>query len=264
MLLLVLAVAGGLVAGRVRHPAGGHGAVPHLRRLELVVVGLGLALLASLVDGDASVLFDALSIAVLATFAGLNRGVTGVAVVGVGLVLNLGAVVLNNGMPVRGDALVSAGVVERPELARHREPAPRHVETDADNVPWLGAIVPVSALHTVVTFGDLILLAGLADAARDLSRRRARLPEVDDGDEELWPAGVPRPAAPSGPEAEDQAPATTEASADQDWGAAPSGAPESGSQCSANPLRRTALDMDFWKDAALPPSPAHLAARQDK
>lgn len=259
MVLLVLAAAGGLIAGRVRRPTGGHGAVPHVRRVELVVVGVALALAASLLEGDLSVLCDALSIAVLAAFAGMNHATTGLAVVGVGLVLNLGAVVLNNGMPVRGGALVAADVVDRDELASHDEPDPRHLETDADNVPWLGAIVPVSLVHRVVSFGDLIILAGLADAARDLSRRRARLPAVD-GDDDLWRGAD----GPDGGRRPDQADATTAAKVDQDWGDAPSGAPESGSQCSAKPLDRAAVESEFWKDASLPPAPAHLAARHDR
>jgi hypothetical protein len=237
VVLLVLAAVGGLIAGRARPAVGGHVARAHLHRIELVLVGLVLAIVASLVHGDIGVLCDALSIAVLAGFAGVNRNLTGVAVVGVGLVLNLGAVVLNNGMPVRGEALVRAHVVRATELADHEEPPPRHLETDADAFGWLGSTVPVRAAHEVLSFGDLIVLVGLADAARDLGRRRRH------------GVGV----AP-----------TTAASVDQDWGAAPSGSAESGSQCSAKPEVSAADVTEFWKDAALPPSPAHLAARQDK
>lgn len=259
VVLLVLAAAGGFVAGRVRRPVGGHAALPHLRHLPLVVVGVVLAIGAALLDGDLAVLCDALSIAALAVFAGANRNITGVAVIGVGLVLNLAAVVLDNGMPVRPEALVSADVVDADELADHEVDPPRHLETDSDRFGWLGAVVPVPGLRQVVTFGDLMILVGLADAARDFGRRRSRAPEVDD--EELWPV----------PEAEradagtaDQPADTTAAKVDQDCGDAPSPSPESGDQCSAKPLRKTALDSEFWKDAALRPSPAHLAARHDK
>ena len=113
--------------------------------------------------------------------------------------------------------------------------------------------MPVPWLHQVVTFGDLLILVGLTDSARDFGRRRSRAPDVDD--DELWPV----------PDSEPDQPAdTTAAKVDQDWGDAPSPSPESGSQCSAKPLRKTAPDSDFWKDAALPPSPAHLAARHDR
>jgi hypothetical protein len=257
VVLLVLAAMGGLIAGRVRPAVGGHVARPHLRRLELVLVGIGLAIVASLVHGDLGVLCDALSIAVLAAFAGVNRNLTGVAVVGVGLVLNLGAVVLNNGMPVRGEALVRAHVVRADELGSHDEPPPRHLETDADAFAWLGSIVPVRAAHEVLSFGDLIVLAGLVDAARDLGRRRGRLPEVED-DDALWPLDGGDGGQAGG------VPPTTAASVDHDWGAAPKGSAESGSQCSAKPDISAADVTEFWKDAALPPSPAHLAARQDR
>lgn len=227
--------------------------------MELAVLGVALALLASVVHGDAAVLADALSIATLASFAGVNRSITGIAVVGVGLILNLGAVVLNNGMPVRGDALVDADVVTRAELADHDEPSPRHVETDADSFGWLGSIVPIGLTQEVVSFGDLIVLLGLADAAGDLGRRRSRVQGVSE-DDEPWPE--PPEDGPPG-----QAPggdATTAASVDQDCGDAPNGAAESGSQCSAKPETSAADVTEFWKEAALPPSPAHLAARHDK
>jgi hypothetical protein len=261
VVLLVLAAVGGLVAGRVRRPVGGHGALPHVHHVWLVVVGIVLAMGAALLDGDLAVLCDALSIAVLAAFAGANRNVTGIAVIGLGLVLNLAAVVLDNGMPVRPKALVQADVVEAHELADHEVGSPRHLETDSDAFGWLGAIVPIPGLRVVVTFGDLMILLGLADAARDFGRRRSPAPEVDD--DELWPVPESERVHPE-PTAQPEDEATNAASVDQDCGDAPSPSPESGDQCSAKPLRTTALDNEFWKDAALPPSPAHLAARHDR
>jgi hypothetical protein len=269
VVLVVLAAAGGLIAGRVRRPAGGHGAQAHLRLLPLVGAGLALGAAAVLLDGDLAVLCSALSIAVLAVFAGVNRNVTGLAVVGVGLVLNLAAVVLNNGMPVRAKALVASHAVRAGHVDADEVASPRHLETDADGYAWLGAIVPVRPVHDVVSFGDLIVVVGLFDAARELGRRRSRLPEVDDGDE-LFP--VPPEERPSGERPpEERTPgdqpgpaATTAAKDDHDWGAAPRPAPESGSQCSEKPFTSTADINEFWKDAALPPSPAHLAARHDR
>jgi hypothetical protein len=255
VVLLVLAAGGGLLAGRARRPAGGHGALPHLRLVVLVVVGLLLALLAVVVDGDLAVLSSALSIAVLAAFAGVNWSVTGLAVVGIGLVLNLAAVVLNNGMPVRAEALLDSHAVSEGPVRKDDVASPRHLETGADRFAWLGAIVPVPGIHDVVSFGDLIVLVGLFDAMRDLGRRRSRLPDVDESDE-LWPVPPAQPGPGSAP--------TTAAKVDQDWGAAPSPAPESGSQCSLKPLTTTADVNDFWREAALPPAPAHLAARHDR
>jgi hypothetical protein len=271
VVLLVLAAVGGAAAGRLRRPAGGHGARPHVVRWPLLAAGLALLLLASVTHDDTSVVSAALGLAVLAAFAGSSWQVTGLAVLGLGVVLNLAAVVLNNGVPVRPRALVQAHAATSENVGRHHLSDPRHLETDSDHYAWLGAIVPVPIVHEALSFGDLLVLVGLADAARDMARRRSRLPEVDEDDEDE--AG-PDPDA----DAEDgdthgddakpggaaQAEASTQAKVDQDWGTAPSGEAESGSQCSAKPVTTTADVMEFWKDAALAPSPAHLAARHDR
>ena len=239
----------GVVAGRLRSPAGGHGARPHLHDLALVAAG-GVALVASLVvpEGLATVA-RGLGFGALAAFGLRNRHVTGIAVAGLGALANLLCLVLNNGIPVRPEALVDAGVVPAAEVREHDLDEPHHLQTDADAFAWLGAVAPVSPTEQVLSFGDLLLLVGGFDALRDLARRRARPPQVDDDDGGLAPG---------------QAEATTQASADHDCGTAPSGEAESGSQCAAKPELTTAEAMEFWRDAAVAPSPAHLAARHDR
>jgi hypothetical protein len=227
----------------------------------LLAGALALFLLSALTHDDISVVTLALALGVLAAFAGWNWQVTGLAVLGLGVVLNLAAVVLNNGVPVRPRALVQAHAATAHDVGSHHLRDPRHLETDADRFGWLGAVVPVPIVHEALSFGDLLVLVGLTDAARDLARRRARLPEVDEDDEVTGPD----PDAEDGDgEAQPEVEATTPASADQDCGTAPSADAESGSQCSAKPETTTADVMEFWKDAALAPSPAHLAARQSK
>ena len=248
MVLLVLVAATGVVAGWLRRPAGGHGARPHLHHLWLLALGVALVVASLEVPDSASVLTRAAGVTLLAAFAGANRTVTGIAVAGLGVVLNLAALVLNNGIPVRQEALVEADAVEVDELAAYEADEPYHVQTGADGFAWLGAVVPVAATGQVLSFGDLLVLVGAFDVLRDAARRRARLPEVDEGSEP--------------PEAQDEA--TTQAKVDQDWGTAPSGAPESGSQSSAKSDLAAAEAREFWRDAAVSPSPAHLAARQDK
>lgn len=257
MVLLVLAAAGGALVGRLRRPTGGHGARPHLRNWTLLAAGVALLLVAALLHGDASLLAYAGGLALVTGFAGSNLGVTGVAVVGLGVVLNLAGAVLNNGVPVRPRALVQAHAATPADVARHDLRDPRHLETPSDGYPWLGAIVPVPGVHDVVTFGDLLVLVGLADVAREVARRRSPLPAVDEDDEDdlLDPPPGDDGAQPA---------ATTQASVDHDWGAAPSGDAESGSQCSAKPVTTAADTMEFWRDAALAPSPAHLAAHHDR
>lgn len=267
-MLLVVAVLGGLVAGLLRPRAGGHGARPHLHQPVLVGAGLGLLVASALVEGDIATVTGALGLAALLTFVGVNRSVTGLLVLGLGLLANLAALVLNNGMPVRPDALVEADVVERSELADHDLRGLRHLETDADAFDWLGAIVPVPLARQVVSFGDLLVLVGLTDAVRDLARRRSRVHPVErsggTADDDAGADGVEDGGAGRASPGDDGYDATTQAKVDHDWGAAPSDAPESGSQYSEKP-ETTAADVSaFWSDSSVTPSPAHLAARHDK
>ena len=252
MLLLVVVLAAGALAGVVRRPAGGHGARPHLGLLPVLVAGALLVAASLVVPDGVAVVVRGLGFGALAWFALRNRGATGVAVAGLGAVANLAALVLNNGVPVRAEALVDAGVTTAAEVRDHQLDEPYHLQEEQDAFAWLGAVVPVRATDQVLSFGDLLLLVGAFDTVRELARRRTRLPAVpdDDLDDDL----EDRP---------DQG-SSTQASADQDWGAAPSGDADSGSQCSAKRELTTAEAMDFWKDAAISPSPAHLAARQHK
>ncbi len=246
MVLLVIALGGGLAAGLLRRPIGGHSARSHLRHPELLAAGAVLLVASGPLEGDAAVLAYCFSMAAVACFAGINRHSTGLLVLGVGVVLNLVGLVLNNGLPVRPEALVRADRVEAEELATFEPDAPRHLETDADSLPWLGAIVPVGFAGQVVSFGDLIALVGLVDATRDLARRRSRAPRhLDLGDDGYWEA-------------------IGDASADQDWGDAPSGVAVSGSQYSANPDRPTAETMEFWREAEAERSLTRFAARHDR
>jgi hypothetical protein len=258
VLLLVAVVVAAVAGGLLRRPAGGHGARPHLRHLPALVAGGGLLAASVVVPDGAATVVRGLGFAGMAWFAGRNRDVTGVAVAGLGAVANLAGIVLNNGVPVRAEALVDAGVAPAAQVREHELDEPYHLQQESDRFAWLGAVVPVSPTEQVLTFGDLLILVGAFDTLRDLSRRRARLPHpAEGGDADGTADGEPT-------DEDDAQPDSTQASADQDWGAAPSGSAESGSQCSEKRDLTTAEAMDFWKDAAISPSPAHLAARHDK
>lgn len=174
MVLLAVAVVGGLAAGLLRRPVGAHGTRLHLSRLPLLAVGAFGSALSQLLDGDVATLALGASLSALLAFVAANSHVTGVLVIGCGLLLNLVAVVLNNGMPVRGSALVRAGVVEPEELPTTGFAGPRHLETGTDRLGVLGDVLPVPFAREVLSFGDLIVVAGAADAVRDLARRRRR------------------------------------------------------------------------------------------
>jgi hypothetical protein len=214
VLLLAVAVAIGALAGLVRPPLGARTSRPRFSWLPLLGGGAVLNLAAYVLDGTAATFALMASLVLLLGFVGVNPHVTGVAVIGVGLLLNLVSVVLNDGMPVRGSALVAAGVVDDADLDRTTFVGARHLETSADTIPVLGDVLPVPLpiAPEVLSFGDLIVVVGAADAVRDLVRRRhrpartadlaapapglARAPGVDRGE--------PGPSAPTDP-----GPATT-------------------------------------------------------
>lgn len=244
MLLLLFALGVGLVAGWSRARAGVHARGIQVRHIWLVGAAAVLHATSSLATGDAAVLALGAAIGALLAFAIANPHVTGLVVAGVGLLLNLASLVLNNGVPVRPDALVAAGMVEREGLATYELEGPRHIETGADRVPVLGEVLPMGLIGEVMSFGDLIVVVGVADAARELARRR-RHRWADDRR-----AGY--------------AALTTLASADQDWGTAPSGAAVSATQCSAYPEREAPMTIDLDKEAAASGSADLVAANHSR
>jgi hypothetical protein len=218
VLTLAIGVLVGVIVGLARPLAGTHAYRPRVEQIGLLAVGAVLNALSVLLDGTASLVALVLSLAVLIAVAVANRHITGVAVVGVGLLLNLMAVALNGGMPVRASALVAAGIVTEGETITVEDP--RHLETADDPVPVLGDVLPVPLTNEVLSFGDLIIVIGAADAVRELSRRRARTLAT-------------------------QRLATTHARVDQLWGTAPSAVPVSATQCSANPELTAPATIDL-------------------
>ena len=141
-------------------------------------------------------------------------------------------------MPVRASALEAAGV-GRARASRSRWTTRATSRRADDPLPVLGDVLPVPLTDEVLSFGDLIVIVGAADAVRELSRRRARAPAA---------ATAQRPAR------------MASASVDQVWGTAPSGAPVSATQCSANPERSTPGDHRPHRAPSRPPSEPELVA----
>lgn len=218
MTLLAIAVGVGLITGACRSRAGAHTLRPQVRKLPLLALGALLNALSILLDGSTATLCLATSLAVLIAVATANRHITGIAIVGVGLLVNLVAVVVNNGMPVRAGALVQARVIDADAIPRATFTGARHLESPADAFGVLGDVLPIPLVREVMSFGDLIIVLGAGDAVRELSRRRARRPI--------------RATATTYLERVDR---TTEASVDQPWGTAPSARPVSASQYSEKP-----------------------------
>lgn len=244
MVLLVVAVLIGLVAGFLRPPLGARAARPRLRRVPLVAVGAAGTALSSQVADDAATVALGLSLVVLLAFALSNSHVTGVLVIGAGLLLNLVAVVINDGMPVRGSALVAAEVVTAEELPGVELSGARHLEGSTDRLAVLGDVLPVRVTREVLSFGDLMVVAGAADALRELVRRRRR----------TWSAS----------ERATYESTATQLRAVHDWGTAPTAAPDSGSQHSANPDDTAPLTIDLTSSSRTGRARPLVAASDNK
>lgn len=214
--------------GWLRPPVGARTARPAVHRIWLIAVGAALYAAALLAEGDGAILLSAAALSALIAAAVANRHLTGVVVVGIGLLLNLMALVLNNGIPVRQSALEEAGVVSPGEVPTIT--GPHHLETGSDAFGVLGDALPVPLANQVVSFGDLIVVLGAADAARELTRRRSR----------RW----------TEPERSAYRLRTAQTSVVQDCGIAPSAAPVSPSQNSAKPEDTAPLVIDIDNDRA--------------
>lgn len=217
MVLLAIALLAGAVAGLVRPRVGAFAPRPQITHLPLLAAGAGLNAAAWVLPDRVAPIALAASLAVLIAVAVANRRITGLAVVGLGLGVNLVSVAVNEGMPVRGDALVRAEIVAEAEVSTISFNGARHLESDRDALGILGDVLPVPLTREVLSFGDLIVVLGAADALRDLARRRAPRWTAAEHETYRWRIAI------------------TRASDDHVWGTAPRARPVSASQNSAPP-----------------------------
>jgi hypothetical protein len=175
VLLIAVAVLAGFLIGRVMPPGPRHVAGWRMRWWGLLPAGLALAVLAGRLDGAPAVVLGVAGLGSLVAFTSRNLHMAGMGVLTVGLGLNLVAIVINVGMPVRASSLVRAGVVESAgDVDDSTLSGYRHVERPGERLPVLGDIVPLRVGSTVVSFGDLVIAVGAADVVAHLVRRRRR------------------------------------------------------------------------------------------
>ena len=163
----------GLVVGLV---FGGRWRAVRTTRVRKWPVGaLGLAFLVLPWLGDLSRTTGLVAIgwALLIAFAIFNWRMTGMSIVAIGLACNLAVLLANQAMPVRAESVVRAGIADESSVATADLGPGRRLAEPGDRLEPLSAIVPLSALGMVVTFGDLIALFGLLDVGFRLARRTA-------------------------------------------------------------------------------------------
>ncbi len=105
-------------------------------------------------------------------FVASNLAVGGMAVIGAGIAANLIPLVANRATPVRATALVRARIAAAEDVDRAVLGGPREIADSGTVLEILGDVIPVPPLGLVVSFGDLIILVGLAAAIHNLMRRR--------------------------------------------------------------------------------------------
>jgi hypothetical protein len=179
MRLSVLALVGGLAVAVL---AGGRLSDMPAERVRGVPLSVGAAVLywapsVLEVPSSAALLLVLCAYAALLAFTVVNLRLRGMAVVGVGLGLNALVILANGGMPVDPASVVAAGVARSDELAGIELGPARQWQEPDDRLAALGDVVPVRVLHEVVSFGDLVLAAGLANVGlRLLHPMAARRP----------------------------------------------------------------------------------------
>ncbi|MEX2658060.1 MAG: DUF5317 family protein [Acidimicrobiales bacterium] len=168
-----IAITLGLVAGLVAGGRPANAARRSLRWWPALAGGAAAQWIPELLDVPESAAFAAVvaSYAALAAFAVANLGLVGMPVVLLGLVLNIAVILANGGMPVRAEAIIAADIAATPEeIAALDFGSKRHLEDRDDRLTVLGDIVPVPPLREVLSFGDLILAAGVTNVVFRLLR----------------------------------------------------------------------------------------------
>lgn len=174
MVPVLVAAAVGAAIGLLRRPYGAHLAPPRLVLPAVALVAVGLQVTLGWFDPDVQGMVLGFSLALLTGFGLVNLHVVGMGVLTIGLALNMAVVLIHGAMPVRVEALVESGAVEADELADTDPGAGRRFERDDDVVPVLGDAIPVSVFGAAMSFGDLIVLAGIGSVTGDLTRHARR------------------------------------------------------------------------------------------
>ncbi|MEZ5375534.1 MAG: DUF5317 family protein [Acidimicrobiales bacterium] len=158
MVLTPLAIAIGLIIGFLR--GGTLDAVFKNRVMAwpLLAAGIVLQTIGESFDVPGRPFVVTLGLLCLIGCAMRNIHIPGTAVAGIGVTLNMAVLVVNGHIPVSFDALTAFGndVTINPAATGLWQ-----IETDDTSLSFLGDIVPTPVLHTPISFGDLIMLAGL-------------------------------------------------------------------------------------------------------
>lgn len=133
-----------------------------------IQVVVDLAAARGLIGGALSYGGIAASQVVVLLWVLVNRRRRGMALVGLGLLMNAVVIGANGAMPVDPDAMRRLGVEDRGVA-----PGKHELMTAETRLPWLADVIPVPPIRTVVSVGDVVLALGVAALVHQLMMVRA-------------------------------------------------------------------------------------------
>lgn len=181
LVLTGIAIVVGLGVGLARGGSWRSIARQRIHWWPVLLVGAALPIVVDLADPPGAAALQLLGLGLLVGVAARNLMLRGMGVLLLGLTLNFAVVAANGTMPVRLSALVDADIIDAqtdPSSVELR--GPRHLEDNSTRLAALGDIIPFRPTREVTSFGDLILVVGLAAVVSHLPRQRRRFRGVGD------------------------------------------------------------------------------------
>lgn len=170
-MFIAVAIVAGVLIGLLRGGRFENLGEATFRVWPVLILGVFVQAAAAFTTGGAVALILA-SYALLLVFTAANLQHAGMGVVFVGIAMNLAVIGANDGMPVRDDAIVAAGIVDYDQIPALDFGPKRHLETPDDRLTFLGDIIPVPLAEEVLSFGDLAMSVGVATVLAGLLRKR--------------------------------------------------------------------------------------------
>ena len=179
MILIPFAIVAGILIALIRD--GGFAALRSLRIrwAPLLVAGAALTVLADLAPIPGAIGLLIVGLLMLLAGVAANFHLAGAITLGIGILLNTVVMVVNAHIPVRLESLVSSGEVGAGDLSPDLSSV-RQLEDADTRLAFLGDIVPIGILNTVVSFGDLIASAGVIVLVFRLLTRKTGMVDIND------------------------------------------------------------------------------------
>lgn len=179
MTVMLGALAAGCLAGMV---SGGHLsnlARVRIRSWPILVAAVIVQATLGLVPGPARWILALACCGAVVTWCARNRGrnwlCAGLVLLGLGVVVNATVMAANRGMPVSAPALAAAGMPRNMDVTQGH--LYKHVSlTNRTRLAQLGDFIPLRPVRTVLSPGDVAMLAGIAVVAWAATEPRRTVP----------------------------------------------------------------------------------------